>query len=80
MNVRVRAPQGQFLLDRILGGDEGLTVEVRGFDLFTLDTLANHVADALEKVPGITDVDTSREAGIPQQEIHVNRDKISDLG
>ena len=80
MDVRVRAPQGQFLLDRILGGDEGLTVEVRGFDLFTLDTLANHVADAIEKVPGITDVETSREAGIPQQEIHVNRDKISDLG
>ncbi len=40
MAIRTRAPQGQFLLERILGGDEGLTVEVRGFDLETLDLLA----------------------------------------
>jgi HAE1 family hydrophobic/amphiphilic exporter-1 len=33
MEVRVRAPQGQFLLDRLLGGDEGLTIEIRGYEL-----------------------------------------------
>jgi HAE1 family hydrophobic/amphiphilic exporter-1 len=80
MDVRVRAPQGQFLLDRILGGDEGLTVEIRGYDLHTLDALANRVAAEIKKVPGITDVDTSREAGLPQQEIRVDRDKVADLG
>jgi HAE1 family hydrophobic/amphiphilic exporter-1 len=80
MNVRIRAPQGQFILDRILGGDEGLTVEIRGFNLHTLDALANHVAEELGKVAGVTDVDTSREAGIPQQEIRVDRDKAADLG
>ena len=31
-------------------------------------------------LPGITDVQTSLEAGIPQQEIRVNRDKVADLG
>jgi HAE1 family hydrophobic/amphiphilic exporter-1 len=80
MNIKTRAPQGQFLLDRILGGDEGLTIEVRGFDLHTLDALANRVAASISDVPGITDVDTSREAGIPQQEIQVDRDKVADLG
>jgi HAE1 family hydrophobic/amphiphilic exporter-1 len=80
MSIRTRAPQGQFLLDRILGGDEGLTIEVRGFDLHILDTLANNVAASISDVPGITDVDTSREAGIPQQEIRVDRDKVADLG
>ncbi len=80
MDVRVRAPQGQFLLDRILGGDEGLTVEIRGFDLDTLDVLADRVAAELEKVPGVTDVDISRKAGVPQQEIRVDRDKVADLG
>ncbi|NIO07116.1 MAG: MMPL family transporter, partial [Deltaproteobacteria bacterium] len=55
MNIRTRAPQGQFLLDRILGGDEGLTVEVRGFDLHTLDALADRVAASISGVPGITD-------------------------
>jgi HAE1 family hydrophobic/amphiphilic exporter-1 len=80
MDVRVRAPQGQFLLDRILGGDEGLTVDIRGFDLQTLDVLADRVAEELREVPGITDVETSRKAGVPQQEIRVDRQKVADLG
>ncbi|MGD8611075.1 MAG: efflux RND transporter permease subunit [Desulfobacterales bacterium] len=80
MEIRVRAPQGQFLLERLLGGDEGLTVEIRGYDLAALDALAGSVAKRIAKVPGITDVLTSLEAGIPQQEIRVNRDKAADLG
>jgi HAE1 family hydrophobic/amphiphilic exporter-1 len=80
MEIRTRAPQGQFLLDRLLGGDEGLTIEIRGFSLQTLDALANRVAASIADVSGITDIETSREAGIPQQEIRVDRDKIADLG
>jgi HAE1 family hydrophobic/amphiphilic exporter-1 len=80
MKIRVRAPQGQFLLDRLLANVEGVTVEVRGFDLGTLDLLASQVAAAISEVSGVTDVELSRETGIPQQEIHVDRAKISDLG
>ncbi|HEX9776557.1 MAG TPA: efflux RND transporter permease subunit [Geopsychrobacteraceae bacterium] len=80
MTVRIRAPQGQFLLERLLGGDEGVTVEVRGFDLATLDALAARVEQAIRDVPGLTDFETSLEAGIPQQEIRVNRHKVADLG
>ena len=80
MEIRVRAPQGQFILERILGVDEGLTVEIRGYDLATLDALAGSVAKLIVDVAGITDIQTSLEAGIPQQEIRVNRDKVADLG
>jgi len=80
MEIRVRAPQGQFLLDRLLGGDEGLTIEIRGHELATLDALAKRAAKLIGDVPGITDVQTSLEAGIPQQEVRVNRDKVADLG
>jgi len=80
MEIRVRAPQGQFLLERLLGGDEGLTIEIRGHELATLDALAASAAKAIADLPGITDVQTSLQAGIPQQEIRVNRDKVSDLG
>jgi HAE1 family hydrophobic/amphiphilic exporter-1 len=80
MKIRVRAPQGQFLLERLLASEEGVTVEVRGFELATLDVLARKVADSIKDVAGVTDVDLSREAGIPQQEIHVDRDKVADLG
>jgi len=80
MKIRLQAPQGQFLLDRLLGGDEGLTVEVRGYDLETLGALAKRAAAVIENVAGVTDVDISREAGVPQQEIRVDRKKIADLG
>jgi HAE1 family hydrophobic/amphiphilic exporter-1 len=80
MEIRVRAPQGQFLLERLLGGDEGMTVEIRGYDLATLEALAASVTKLITDVPGITDVLTSLEAGIPQQDIRVNREKAADLG
>lgn len=81
MEVRVTAPQGQFLLGRLLGGGgDGLTVEIRGFDLDTLDLLTRRVAEALREVPGLTDFDTSRDDGIPQQELTVDRSKAADLG
>lgn len=80
MKVRVRAPQGQFLLERILGGEEGLSIEVRGFRLETLDALARRAAAVVAEVPGVTDVDTSRDPGVPQQEIRVDRAKVADLG
>ena len=80
MEIRTRAPQGQFLLERLLGGDEGLTVEIRGYDLENLDALARQVARAVEDVPGIADLDASRDAGVPQREIRVDRAKIADLG
>lgn len=80
MDVRVRAPQGQFLLERILGGDEGLTIEIRGFDLHVLDDLAKRIVPEVRNVPGIADVDVSREAGVPQYEIRVDREKLADIG
>jgi len=80
MEIRVRAPQGQFLIERVLGSDEGFSVEIRGWDLATLDTLAAQTAEQLRDVPGIADVETSLRAGIPQQEIRINRAKIADLG
>ena len=80
MTIRTRAPQGQFLLSWLLGGDEGLTVEVRGFDLDTLDFLAGRVAAEVAEVDGVTDVDADQRAGIPQQEIRIDRDKVADLG
>lgn len=81
MDIRVQAPQGQFILTRLIGsGDEGLTIEIRGYDLDTLDLLTERVVDAVKEIPGITDTDVSRKAGVPQMEIHVDRNKTADLG
>ena len=80
MKIRVRAPQGQWILQRLLGGDEKLNIDIQGFDLATLDALAAAAARLIEGVPGVTDVLNSVEAGTPQQEIRVNREKVADLG
>jgi len=80
MTMRTRAPQGQFLLTRLLGGDEGFTVEVRGFDLGILDTLARRLADGMTGIPGVTDVEVSSEAGLPQEEVVIDRAKAADMG
>lgn len=80
MDLRVRAPQGQFLLERVLGSEDGVTIEVRGFDLEVLDGLAKRAAERTRDVPGITDVRVSRRSGVPHQKLVVNRSRIADLG
>jgi HAE1 family hydrophobic/amphiphilic exporter-1 len=80
MQIRTRAPQGQFLLERIVGGSDGVTVEIRGFELSILQALSETVADAIQDVEGITDVDRSFDEGTPQQEFLIDRRKIADLG
>jgi HAE1 family hydrophobic/amphiphilic exporter-1 len=77
--VRVTAPQGLFVLNRLLG-EGGMAVEVRGFSLETLDALAAQVREALRDVPGINDIRLSREAGVPQALFRIDRDKAADLG
>ena len=78
--VRAREGQGLFLLRVGSGGGESLTIEIRGFDFEVLDQLAALVRDAIEDVPGVTDVRLSREAGVPQQLIRIDRDRAADLG
>ena len=80
VEIRTRAPQGQFLLERILGSDEGLTIEVRGFEIETLDRLARRAAELVAAVPGVTDVELSRDEGVPQATLTVDRAKAASLG
>jgi len=80
MKIRTRAPQGQFLLQRLLAAEEGLVVEVRGFELDTLDALSRRVVEAITDVPGVTDIDVSRKAGVPELSFRVERHKVANLG
>ncbi len=80
MEIRTRAPQGQRLIERIVGGDEGLEIEVRGYDLATLDALLAEARRAIADVPGITDITVSREAGVPQELVRIDRERAADLG
>ena len=79
--VRVRAGQGLFLLSRLLGsGEENLEIEIHGFDLKILDSLALTVEEQIKDVPGITDTRRGRREGVPQQLLEIDRDRAADLG
>ena len=78
--VRVRAPQGQRILERILGsGSEGVEIEIRGFELEVLEGLAARVEEAAKAIEGVSDVDVSRDEGVPEQQIDVDRVKAGQL-
>ncbi|MEO0514106.1 MAG: efflux RND transporter permease subunit [Planctomycetota bacterium] len=80
MNIRVRAPEGQNLLNRILPSGAGMHVEVRGFELETLEALADLVVEKIADVPGVTDVDAGQREGIPQERLAIDRARAADLG
>ncbi|WP_290652371.1 efflux RND transporter permease subunit [Aquisalimonas sp.] len=78
--VRVRAGQG--MVFRRLGGEgeEQLEIEIQGFELETLDAVADEIAQRLDNVDGITDIGQAREDGTPQELVRVNRERAADLG
>lgn len=80
MKIRVRAPEGQNLLNRILPGGAGMRVEVRGFELETLEALADLVVENIADVPGVTDVDAGQREGVPQERLSIDRARAADLG
>ena len=80
MKVRTRAPQGQFLLERVLGGDQGMVVEIRGFELDVLAALNAQVEQILSEIEGVADFTSSHREGIPQQMLHIDRSKAADMG
>ncbi len=77
--IRVRTGQMMFL--RRLGSSSGerLSVEVRGFDLETADSLAKRIQKAVEPIEGVTDVVLSRESGSPEEHFVVDRERAADL-
>lgn len=82
--IRTRVRSGQGMVSRIFsrgGGDsDRLTLEVRGFDFETADALANQVQMIVQDVPGVTDVRVSREGGMPEELIKIDRHKAEDSG
>lgn len=80
MEIRTRAPQGQFMLERLLGGgSEGFDIEIRGYDIEVLGALSDRIIEAVRDIPGVADLESSFEEGVPQQEIHLDRPKLAAL-
>jgi HAE1 family hydrophobic/amphiphilic exporter-1 len=61
------------------GSTAELQFFLQGPDLNQLDKYAQQVKTRLQQIPGVTDLDTSYEAGKPELRVIVNRDKAADL-
>ena len=81
MLVRTRVSSGMFRRrGGGFGGDDRLSVEVRGHDLETIMRLAEEVRNAMMSVPGVVSAQLSRQPGVPEMLISVDRAKASSLG
>lgn len=61
------------------GPNKELQFFIQGPDLARLEVYANQIVDKLRKTPGVTDLESSYEAGKPELRVRVNRDKASDV-
>jgi hydrophobic/amphiphilic exporter-1 (mainly G- bacteria), HAE1 family len=79
--IRTREGSGLFILNMAFGGgDSGLSVEVRGYDMDTGYQLAEQVQETLAGIEGVSDVRIGRDPGRPERVIKINREKIARLG
>jgi hydrophobic/amphiphilic exporter-1 (mainly G- bacteria), HAE1 family len=64
------------------GGVREVAVEydMQGPDLEVLKTYATRLMDRLRLIPGIVDLDSSYEGGLPELQVNIDRQKSADLG
>jgi len=82
MEVFTWAPQGQFVLQRVLGdmNGNGFRVEVRGYEIEVLQGLADRIYEEIEDLEGVGYLNKSFDEGLPQEVIRLDRAKIASLG
>ena len=77
--LRTREGQGMFLLRMGNADADKLEVQVRGYDLKTADALGAEVEKLLKNTEGVTDVQLSREKGVPERIVVIDRARAADL-
>jgi HAE1 family hydrophobic/amphiphilic exporter-1 len=78
--IRVREGQGLFIMRMGTNTDQAVGIEIRGYDLQVGQLLAGQISTAVADVPGVTDVRISREAGMPEYRVKIDRHKAAELG
>ncbi len=62
------------------GISAGIEIDITGYDLTTADSLTKQVIAAIDTIPGIMDVRSSREPGKPELQLVVDRQKAALYG
>jgi HAE1 family hydrophobic/amphiphilic exporter-1 len=79
--IRIRQRSSNMLMRFMRGGGEDrVSVEIRGHELDTADALSQRVVDAVQDVPGVTHARADRELGQLERMLTVDRTRASELG
>lgn len=79
--IRAQASGGLFVMRLTAAADEEqLSIDVRGYNLAQLDSIAKKVQETIAPVEGITDMRLSREGGVPLNLLQIDRVRAADLG
>ncbi len=76
--LRVRVTDRSFTA--IAGIGTGIEIDITGYDLLTADSLTRQVIRAIETIPGLVDLKSSREPGKPELQLIVDRQKAALYG
>lgn len=70
------------LITRVItfGADDQIDVEIQGYDLKTGSEKAAEIAELLRAVRGLTDIQISREEGMPEFKVQMDHQRIAALG
>ena len=77
---RVRLGSGNVLMRIMRGGDDRLSVNIRGHDIETADSLALEVARMMKGIEGIADANIDREPGKMERLVYADRERLAQLG
>ena len=77
---RVRLGSGNILMRVMRGGDDRLSVDIRGHDMETADALALEAARMMRTVPGVADATIDREPGKMERVVYADRERLAELG
>lgn len=80
--VVARPRVGSSIMGRILGGsgENTVDIDIRGYDMDTAYALAKEIRHRGEALPGVTDVELSREESLSEYSVVVDRQKAGSLG
>lgn len=78
--MTIRINEGSSFLGRGAGGaSEPVEVEARGYDMDIGAELARQVKTIFDDIPGIVDARITREGGVPEALVKIDRQKAADL-
>jgi hydrophobic/amphiphilic exporter-1 (mainly G- bacteria), HAE1 family len=60
--------------------DVDIEYDVQGPELEKLQVIAAQLRKQVEKIPGVVDIDSSYEGGLPELQVNIDRQKAADLG